>query len=266
MSKILLIVFTLNLVACASYFKRKECESINWFEHGKKVALRGDWLNADQTVTECRKAEADIQESQLDLGFKNGMQKYCSGPQAYLIGKNGDFFSRDLCEGPQINVLIAEHKKGIADYCAKTNAFSAGASGKKYLNICPQNLEPAFLPEYRKGRKKYVQAMIETTQADIRQLDSRLSSLRSDVSFNKIRLNQIQNEQSLVEAQKNTTPLQASNQRSYLESRLTVLSSEISSLRAKISTSESEANQIEKNRTEKMNDLAAYKSELPGLD
>lgn len=265
MKRILLIALTVNLSACASYFKRKECESINWFEHGKKVALRGDWLNADQTVNECRKAEADIQESQLDLGFKNGMQKYCSGPHAYLVGKNGDFYSRDLCEGPQISVLMTEHKKGVADYCAKSNGFNAGTSGKKYLNICPKELESTFLPEYRKGRKKYIQAMIETTQADIHQLDSRLSSLNSELGFSNIRLTQLQSEQSLVETQKNLTPVQSS-QRNYLENRLTSLNSDISTQRVKISTSESERNQIEKKRTEKMNELAELKSELPSLD
>ncbi len=90
------------------------------------------------------------------------MERYCSPTAAYMTGKGGDLFSRDLSEGPQPNVLIAEHKKGVKDYCAKTNGYTAGSSGKKYLNICPKDLEPAFLPEYRRGRKKYVQAMIES--------------------------------------------------------------------------------------------------------
>ncbi len=96
MKRVLLFLLMLSLTSCASYFKRKECESINWFEHGKKVAMRGEWLNSDKTVSECRKVEAHIQESQLDQGFKNGMERYCSPTAAYMTGKGGDLFSRDL--------------------------------------------------------------------------------------------------------------------------------------------------------------------------
>lgn len=266
MTKILLIVLMLNLTACASYFKKKECESTNWFEHGKKVALRGEWLNSDKLVNECRKVEAEIQESQLDQGFKNGMQKYCSAPHAYQVGKSGDFFSRDVCEGPQINVLLAEHNKGVKDYCAKSNGQNAGASGKKYQNICPKDLEPAFFAEYRKGRKKWVQAMIDTRQTDIREIDSKLFSKRSDLSFRQGRLRGLESEVSSLETQRNFTPLDNHNQRSYLDNRISSLSSDLSSLRSEVSSYESEIRSLESQRRTKLDEIADFKAELPSLD
>jgi len=263
---VLLGLLLLNLTACASYLKRKSCESINWFEHGKQVALRGEWLNSDKTLNECRKVDADIQESQLDLGFKNGMQKYCTGPNAYWTGKNGDFFSRDLCEGPQIQTLLQEHKKGVRDYCDKTNGQTAGSSGKKYQNICPKELEVAFLPEYRKGRKKYVQAMITNRESDLRDLDIRLQTKRMQLSFDRGRLDSLQSEFSSLETQRNLTPLENSSERGYYESRMSSLSSDISSLRSRVYSQESEVNSLEEDRRKKLQEMSDFKSELPGLD
>ncbi len=69
---VLIIFFGLTLSSCASYFKRKACESTNWFEYGQKVAEQGQNLENDQFINECRKVEADISEPKLDLGFKKG--------------------------------------------------------------------------------------------------------------------------------------------------------------------------------------------------
>ena len=41
MKFILLFLSALSLASCSSYFKRKTCESTNWFEYGQSVALEG---------------------------------------------------------------------------------------------------------------------------------------------------------------------------------------------------------------------------------
>lgn len=266
MLRIVFLIAVLSLTGCASYFKKKDCEAINWFEHGKKVALRGEWLNSDKTVMECRQVEANIQESQLDQGFKNGMERYCSPTVAYQTGKSGDFFSRDLCEGPQINVLINEHKKGVKDYCAKSNGYTAGSSGKKYQNICPKDLEPTFLVEYRKGRKKYVQAMVENRQDDVRNLESKISQKQSSLNFTRGRLMSMESEKNSLETQKNYTPLQNTSQMSYLESRISTLNNDIMNLRSTVYSSESEVKELEKQRNGKLTEISEFKAELPSLD
>lgn len=266
MKKFLFAIVALNLAACASYLKRKECESVNWFEHGKSVALRGEWLNSDKLVGECRKVEAEIQESQLDLGFKNGMQRYCTADNSYQTGKKGDLFSRDLCEGPEINMLLGQYKKGINDYCAKANGQTAGASGKKYQNVCPKELEPAFLVEYRKGRKKYVQAMIETRQGDIRDVDSKLMTKRNELVMNQSRLNSLESQMSSLEAQKNFTPASNVAARGYIDGRISALSSDLSSARHQVSTSQGDIATLERERQTKADEVAGFKAELPSLD
>lgn len=266
MRKLILFGVLLSLTGCASYFKRKSCEQINWFEHGKKVALSGQWLNSDSTVSECRKVEAEISESQLDQGFKAGMSKYCSKEQAYQTGKLGDFFSRDLCEGPQINVLLNEHKKGVKDYCAKSNGQQAGASGKKYQNICPKDMETAFLVEYRKGRKRYVQTMIETRQEEIRDNEVKINSLRGPLLYKQGRLSAMKNEKSNLETQKNFTPVENSSLRSSFDMRINSISNDIYTLQSDISGDEGQIRSLESTNSVKNGEITEFRSELPSLE
>ena len=95
---ILTVVIVLSTAGCASYFKRKECEKTNWFEHGQKVAMSGKRMDADPFVKECRKVEAEFSFTDLDNGFKSGMAKYCTGDNVFLVGKAGKPFSYEMCD------------------------------------------------------------------------------------------------------------------------------------------------------------------------
>ncbi len=190
--KILLFFLIFNLVACASYFKRKECESTNWFNYGQSVALEGRRLTGDQFISECNQAEADVRESDLDRGFKSGMQKYCEPETVFQIGKNGNFFSSEMCTGQGLNVLHAQHRVGVIEYCQKSNAYSAGTKGKAYNKICPANLETSFLPEFNRGRKRYLGAVLAENQKMMDKLDHELASLQSDLRFKTSELQRYQ--------------------------------------------------------------------------
>lgn len=266
MKRVLMVLAALSLAACASYFKRKECESTNWFEHGKEVAMRGEWLNSDKLVNECRKVEAEISESQLDQGFKAGAQTYCTPENTYKIGKGGDLFQKEFCDGPQNTPLMNAYKKGINDYCAKVNGQAAGASGKKYQNVCPKDLEPAFLVEYRKGRKKYVQAMIDDRQNEVRDIETQLSSKRSQLGYSQSRLSGLEGEAHALEGQKAFIPAEQSQQRAYIDGRLSALNNDIMNLRNEVSSQESAINTLERNRTAKSTEISNFKAELPSLD
>ena len=45
-----LVISTLLLSSCASYFVRKDCEKKNWYQVGYDAALRGDRISNDETV------------------------------------------------------------------------------------------------------------------------------------------------------------------------------------------------------------------------
>ena len=155
------LLVLLILVSCSSYQKRKECEKVNWFEHGFDVAMSGKRLNGDTEVLECRRVEAKIDEGQLDVGFKAGMEKYCQEDVVLAQGKRGEFFSPDFCAPAKHEKLRALHLSGVKQFCKKSNGVTAGSSGYVYNQICPENLEKDFLPEYRKGRKKFLSVQIQ---------------------------------------------------------------------------------------------------------
>ena len=93
---LLLAVSLLVLSSCSSYMIRKECEKLNWYQVGFDAAMRGDRISNDDSVSRCRKADAEMSESQLDVGFKAGMSKYCQPDTVFQTGKNGDLFNTDF--------------------------------------------------------------------------------------------------------------------------------------------------------------------------
>lgn len=167
LSWISLVFMSFLLSSCASYFIRKECEKLNWYQVGFDAALRGDRISNDENVSKCRKAEAEISESQLDVGFKAGMSRYCQPDGVFQTGKNGDTFNTDFCEPGQLLMLRKRHEEGLKAYCS--DGLTAGLSGKKYKNVCGPTQEKAFLPEYRKGRKKYLQGMVSNAEGKYRE-------------------------------------------------------------------------------------------------
>lgn len=192
MRLLLLFSTVIFLVSCASYFKRKDCESTNWFEYGQNVALEGRRLTGDQFINECYQAEADVAESALDRGFKSGLEKYCQPETVFQIGKNGNFFSDEMCVGQGLNVLHAKHKAGVLEYCQKSNGYSSGAKGKPYNKICPAELETAFLPEFNRGRKRFLQVNLSENQKSISRLDQEIRTLQNELRFKSSELSRYQ--------------------------------------------------------------------------
>lgn len=179
-SVVILVGAALSLSGCASYFKRKECEATNWYDYGQKVAMAGRRLTGDQFVGECRKVEAEISEVDLDHGFKAGMSKYCQADQVFSLGKSGEFFSSEMCDGENPRLLSERHKAGVLEYCRKSNGYSAGAIGRAYNGICPKDLEGAFLPEFRRGRKKYLSVLVIENEKKIQDLERETMDLERD--------------------------------------------------------------------------------------
>ncbi len=180
-----LIISVLYLTSCASYFKRKDCESTNWFQYGESVALEGRRLTGDQFINECEQADADIDETAADQGFKSGMAKYCLPDVVFQTGKNGHFFNTEMCVGENIKSLQLRHRDGVTEYCQRGNAYGAGAKGKPYNKICPAALEAQFLPEFNRGRKRYLSTLVAENQRQISKLNSEVNKLEGELRYKK---------------------------------------------------------------------------------
>lgn len=180
------IAFLFSQTACSSFFNRRECENTNWYDYGQKVALSGRRLSGDEFVGDCRRVSAEIREADLDNGFKQGMAKYCEPNQIFQLGKSGEKFSTEMCDGENLRHLSSRHESGVLEYCGKTNGFAAGAVGRAYNGICPKSLESAFLPEFNRGRKKYLAVLVIENEKKIQDLEHDvflLQSQRNQKSF-----------------------------------------------------------------------------------
>ncbi len=157
---------------------RQECDKLNWYQLGYDAALRGDRISNDPQINRCRKAEAEISESQLDVGFKAGMSRYCQPETAYQTGKQGDTLNSDFCDSNILSLLKHKHMVGNQAYCA--DGLNAGLSGKKYKNVCGADSEKTFMPTYKQGRKKYLTSLLTVAENSKRDNNIEVSRFTSE--------------------------------------------------------------------------------------
>ena len=250
-----LIFISTFLCSCASYFTRKDCESKNWFDYGYQVAMSGKRLSGDQYVSECRKVDAQIQESQLDLGFKSGMSNYCKADIVFATGRKGQFFNSDFCDPGQMKLLTAKHAEGVQAFCEPTSGFTFGSSGGVYNQICPKDKEEAFMKEFRKGRKKFLTASIIENQ-------SRINKINSDVSSSTNRKFTLENDLKIIEAVQLVRP-HAANANS---NEVDPAEQKKRDIRSKISQEESVLNGLNMNRNRLQEQIYSMEKEILTLD
>lgn len=177
----LVIISLFILTSCASAIK-KQCEKTNWYDYGYQVAMSGKRLSGDSFIASCEKEEVPVNAGDLDLGFKAGMQNYCKPDIVFNTGKSGEFFNMDLCNPSDEKVLKRRHADGVQQFCESSNGYPVGTSGRKYNNICPKNLEPAFMKEYRRGRVVYLEQTILAKEHEIANLDSQASDIQQNIN------------------------------------------------------------------------------------
>jgi hypothetical protein len=174
-----LILLAAGLAGCASYFKRKDCEKTNWYQHGYDVAMAGQRLDADDFLKQCQKVEAQISFTDADTGFKAGMAKYCTSDNVFNVGKAGKPFSYDMCDGENEKKMRARYTEGLRVFCVPDNGYHFGAGGGVYQDVCPKEMEAAWLVQYRKGRKTYLTNMIAEKEQEQQRLNVQISGLQN---------------------------------------------------------------------------------------
>jgi hypothetical protein len=173
----LLVLCAASVASCASYMKRKECEKTNWHQYGYQVAMSGRRLDADDFVKQCQKVEAKMSFQEMDLGFKSGMAKYCTGDNVFETGKAGKPFAYEMCDGESIKKMRSRHAEGLRVFCTPANGYRFGTGGGVYLNVCPKDFENDWLTEYRKGRKIYLTSQISEKEREADRLDREITQM-----------------------------------------------------------------------------------------
>lgn len=187
-----LLILALSLAflstSCSSYWTRKSCEKVNWFQHAHSVAMQGKRLDEDARYTECKKVETEMNDAEVDRGFKSGMAEYCLPKTAYNKGANGDGFNYEFCEGNVIPRLKAQHAKGIKYFCQPETGYLNGTKGVIYRNQCPGAKEQKFLKRYHAGRRIYLKSEIKKNKSEIRAIDRVVIDKKQEKNLLLVRL------------------------------------------------------------------------------
>ena len=253
----ILRLLTLTIVAIlfsgCSMFTRRSCEKVNWFERGQSLALKGQYPQSDAQLKECRRVKAEIDEGELDRGFKRGRELYCTPERAFLTGKEGNTFATDICDQSLAKALLKKHSEGVRGYCTPESGKQLGASGKEYNSICPADLEAPFKAAYSKARRGYLEGLLPGLQQQIQQKQSQISSAKSQLMF-------LQGQKIVYSAQ--LTTAQARNsmspETSNLQTQVSDLESKISQQNHIIRSNENEINSI-------TNRISNIQGEIAGL-
>lgn len=259
-----LFIFAVSLVSCSSYWKRKGCEKVNWFQHSYNVAMDGKRLDEDNRYSECKKVETEINAAEVDRGFKAGMANYCTPNTALEKGANGFSFNYNFCDGNVIPKLKEQHQKGIYRFCQPSNGYHVGSKGIVYNNQCSEKMEKAFLPKYRKGRQVYLKNQIAMHEEKIKNIDRVVAEKKQQQYLLTTRLAAlpqlvvVNNEKTYDPATKTYSETSHASEDPEIKQQREQLNWEIRSITREIDTKRNEQNTL---RTE----IHKLRSELEGL-
>jgi len=113
--KYLLCLSVFFLASCATMSK-EECQTANWIEKGKIDGFEG---RSNQRFSAYHK-------DCMKHGIVPNLEEYEKGRQL-----------------------------GLKSFCTMKNGEEFGRTGKSYLGVCPDDLEPSFLKGYNLGKKQY---------------------------------------------------------------------------------------------------------------
>jgi hypothetical protein len=192
MKKIFYLFALFSFCGCASYWQRKSCEKINWFQMAQKTAMRGQRMEQNPIYKNCQKVEAEMNSGEINRGFKLGMENYCKAEGAFETGRKGQYFNYDFCETSLHPLIKKQHAKGMQIFCKPESAFIFASRGGIYENQCFDLDETAYLKHYKKGRRSYLKTQILKNENEIQMLDSEISRLRSALNQSYQELRQVQ--------------------------------------------------------------------------
>lgn len=124
---------------------------------------------ASLSESECRSQDA------FSIGHRDGQR----GEQRSRLLKH-----QEACARYQIQLHAPSYQQGYQQglelYCTPQNGYQQGSQGAVYQGVCPAELEPAFLREYRPAYEHYqLRQRIEQLQDEIEQIRLRQYEIES---------------------------------------------------------------------------------------
>lgn len=210
MNKFILLLPLLILLGCSSL--RKECEQQNWFQIAHDTAMKGWRMEQNPMYKKCQKAEAEMNDGEINRGFKLGMEDYCKADGALSAGRNGETFNYDFCEANLHSMLKKQHKNGMDIFCKPESAVEFASKGGIYQSQCTERNEANYLKHYKKGRRSFLKTDILKNENEILSLDREIYNLRSSIARKQQELYLLQQRRPIVPLQKNQRPFPNKNE------------------------------------------------------
>ena len=89
---------------------------------------------------------------------------------------------------PDAERYFAARERGLERYCTPENGWRVGRSGDSYEDVCPPELERAFLARYRAGREIHeARQRVDRLENERAELERRLDKAKSDEQRRELR-------------------------------------------------------------------------------
>jgi hypothetical protein len=231
----------LLLSACSSWDLKERCEKTNWFQYSEKLAYQGRYLEEDRFVKECKDVDR-LSAQQIDLGFKLGREKMCTFDEIEKRGENGIPVFFKFCDGLDPRSMKARFERGLLVFCTLETGYTYGRSGKIYQKVCSPQQEKDFLPAYFSGRREYLTLLLSDLDVKIaasRESEQGLLSSEGRLSREVSSLPNAQECRTIKvydEVTKKENDKTVCEEAHYVRSQRNQLYSELSRLRASLST------------------------------
>lgn len=171
-----ILLLSLFLSGCASYFLKERCEKTNWFNYSQELAFSGRYLEEDGFVKDCKGVDR-ANSQQLDLGFKLGRDKMCTYQEINKRGKDGEPVFFQFCDGLTEGQMRLQYTEGLKIFCTESNGMTYGKSGSVYKKVCPMDWELKFFKGYIPGRIQFLTVLVQTKTNEIAQAELQYNEL-----------------------------------------------------------------------------------------
>lgn len=140
MGKIVLAAVAAALMAGCSTLSKEQCEMGDWHEIGRVDGTKGQTMERFQKhVKACG-----------EFGVTPSREVYSKGRSV-----------------------------GLTTFCTPENGMSIGRNGTTYKNVCPANLERAFLKKYKIGKEMYgIESQMKQIDYDIESIDTQFDNAK----------------------------------------------------------------------------------------
>jgi hypothetical protein len=111
------------------------------------------------------------------IGFEDGARGYKTsriGSHRKACAKHG--------VTPDFELYKTGHRQGLEHWCTPRNGYGLGARGKSYNGVCPEELAPAFLEAFNRGRALHAyENEVKKAEAELKKMHAQLEAMDEEI-------------------------------------------------------------------------------------